>query len=365
MTEPALPPAPPAERTDLADVAAMSGAVSGWLGSAVLHCGLIVLVMLVAQRPFGPTAGGGGGGAGDGNGAWIDASFGFGEESADVESTGGPEIVPVSFELPAASHEPVDPANSFSQALSSTTEQPSISLVHSAARSGAAARQAAERGNPGGHFAPESAASSGSGGGSDSGTGTSPDLDAGNGRGGTSLFGIADAGARYVYVIDRSISMQDCSALDAAKAELATSLSRINPTEEFQIIFFNQEPHKLRLRTTDEFFRGTDPHRRLAVARMQLIPAEGATRPLPALLEALSLRPDVLFFLTDGDRPGLSSEDLRRLRQRNGGRARIHCIRFINNDAESSASGNWMEQLAAQNAGQYVVRDLRPPANSN
>jgi hypothetical protein len=73
----------------------------------------------------------------------------------------------------------------------------------------------------------------------------------------------------------------------------------------------------------------------------------------------------VVFFLTDGDRPKLSKEDLRRIQQRNGGRARIHCIRFVNSDAEPSPSGNWMQQLAAQNAGQYVVRDLRPPANSN
>jgi hypothetical protein len=91
----------------------MSGAVSGWLGSAVLHCGLcglLVLVMFVAQRPFGPTAGGGGGG--DGNGGWIEASFGFGAESTDEESGGDSdsesEVVPVRFELPAASREPVD-----------------------------------------------------------------------------------------------------------------------------------------------------------------------------------------------------------------------------------------------------------------
>ena len=345
----------------------MSGAVSGWLGSAVLHCGLLVLVMLVARRPFGPTAGGGGGG--DGNGRWIEASFRFGAESAAEESGGDSdsesEIVPVSFELPAVSREPVNSADAFSQALQSSVEQPAIHLEHLAAHSGSAARQAGSRSNPGGDFGPERSESSGNGGAGASDPGTGPDLGSGSGRGGTSLFGIADAGARYVYVIDRSISMQDYGALDAAKTELAASLSRINSTEEFQIIFFNQEPQRLRLRTTDEFFRGTDPHRRLAVAQMQFIPAEGATRPLPALLETLSLRPDVVFFLTDGDRPGLSTEDLRRLRQRNGGRARIHCIRFVNSDAEPSAAGSWMEQLAAQNAGQYVLRDLRPPANSN
>jgi hypothetical protein len=253
----------------------MSGAVSGWLGSAVLHCGLLVLVMFVAQRPFGPTAGGGGGG--DGNGGWIEASFGFGAESTDEESGGDSdsesEVVPVRFELPAASREPVDSADAFSQALQSSVEQPAIHLAHSAALSGSAVRQAVASGRAGDAFAPDGATGVGSGSGADSGAGAGPDLGSGNGRGGTSLFGIADAGARYVYVIDRSISMQDCGALEAAKAELAASLSRINPTEEFQIIFFNQEPHKLRLRTTDEFFRGTDPHRRLAVARMQLIPA--------------------------------------------------------------------------------------------
>jgi hypothetical protein len=345
----------------------MSGPVSGWLGSTVLHCALLVLIMLFVQRPFGPAAGGAGGG--DGNGAWIDASFGFGAESANEETSGDSEITPVSFELPPARHEPVDPddaADSFAQALHTSFDQLPVRLAHSAAFSGAAAREGARNGSQGSDFGPDDSTGSGGNVGGSAGAGTGPDLGSGNGRGGTSLFGIEDAGARYVYVIDRSISMQDCSALDAAKSELAVSLSRINPTEEFQVIFFNHRSQALVPRKAAEaFFRGTEPHRRLAVAQMQLIPPEGATLPLPALSEALNLRPDVVFFLTDGEEPGLSPGEVHRLGERNAGRARIHCIRFVNSDAEPSASGNWMQQLAAQNAGQYVVRDLRPPANSN
>lgn len=343
--------------------------MSGWLGSAVLHCALLVLVMLVVQRPFGPTPGGGMGGDGDRNGAWIDASFGFGTESVDEdsgsESGDEAEIAAVSFELRAADHKPAEPVHSFTQALSSSIEQPAIRLAHSAALAGAAAGQAAAKGNPTGDFGPESAAGAGGGDAPGPERGPGPDLGGGNGRGGTSLFGIADVGARYVYVIDRSISMQDYRALDAAKAELAASLGRLSPTEEFQIIFFNQQPQKLRLRSAADFFRGTDPHRRLASARMQLIAAEGATLPFPALSEALRLLPDVVFFLTDGEEPGLTIDDLRRLRQRNAGRARIHCIRFVTSDTEPSAAGNWMEQLAIQNEGHYVVSDVRHHANSN
>jgi hypothetical protein len=73
----------------------------------------------------------------------------------------------------------------------------------------------------------------------------------------------------------------------------------------------------------------------------------------------------VVFFLTDGEEPGISSGELQRLRQRNAGRARIHCIRFVTSDTEPSAAGNWMEQLAMQNEGLYVVSDVRRHANSN
>src|SRR5262249_26464602 len=57
----------------------------------------------------------------------------------------------------------------------------------------------------------------------------------------TQVFGVTGRGSRFVYVFDRSLSMQG-APLAAAKRELLASLSDLKRVHQFQIIFYNEKP---------------------------------------------------------------------------------------------------------------------------
>jgi len=180
----------------------------------------------------------------------------------------------------------------------------------------------------------------------------------------TSFMGVSDAGRKFVYVIDRSFSMENYGALRAAKLELASSLERLDETQQFQIIFYNTKVLKLKPSTKRfEMFRGTDQQRSDARNQMSAVLPDGGTAHLPALLEALKMSPDVVFLLTDGATPGLTAADMAEIDRKNRSGARIHCIEFGEGpqltDAAGRDPGNFLRKLAADHAGQYRYRDMK------
>ena len=182
--------------------------------------------------------------------------------------------------------------------------------------------------------------------------------------GGTSFLGIQDVGKRFAYVIDRSSSMEDDHALAFAKTELQASLQRLDETQEFQIIFYNDRYDVLQPRGGRfDFFRGSDPQRLQVSEQLQGIQPTGGTRHLPPILQALRFRPDVIFVLSDGDaQTGLSKRDREEIRVANRGRARIHCIGFGRSAPQRTTQiGDYLKQLADENGGKYVYRDLSQP----
>ena len=182
--------------------------------------------------------------------------------------------------------------------------------------------------------------------------------------GSTTLFGAKDSGRKFVYVIDRSWSMEgdaiNVVPLSMAKSELTASIQRLEPTQQFQIIFYNEQPYVL---INDngrfDYFFGTDSQRLDAVRQLRSVQPSGGTQHLPALEKGLDLAPDVLFFLTDGEEPALSDREIQRLVQR-ARSARIHCIQF-GKEPEAMMEhdpGNWLRKLAAATEGTYVYRDV-------
>jgi hypothetical protein len=78
-----------------------------------------------------------------------------------------------------------------------------------------------------------------------------------------------------------------------------------------------------------------------------------------ALQLALRLHPDVIFFLTDGGKPGLSPVDLEEVKRINERRSRIHCVQFSSqDDPDAAAANDFLRKLAAQSDGEYVCRDV-------
>jgi hypothetical protein len=172
----------------------------------------------------------------------------------------------------------------------------------------------------------------------------------------TQLFGVRGKGSRFVYVFDRSSSMEG-APLVAAKRELIASLQSLQSMHQFQIIFYHQEPQLM------PAFRGQsrqmvfadEPGKRQAATFIGGIFAYGATDHMHALATALQMRPDVIFFLTDADEPQLRTEDFDKIRRLNQGTV-INAIEFGHGPPKTRFS--FLQQLAAANGGHHTYVDV-------
>jgi len=146
------------------------------------------------------------------------------------------------------------------------------------------------------------------------------------------------------------------STLAAAKAELIKSLASLGEQHQFQIIFYNEEPVVLNIAGANRLVFGTEQNKELARRFVGGITADGATRHEEALLLALRLKPDVIFFLTDADEPVLSPGQLKRIHRLSAGVTTINTIEFGLGPA--LADENFLAQLARENGGQYAYFDI-------
>ncbi len=175
----------------------------------------------------------------------------------------------------------------------------------------------------------------------------------------TEVFGITGVGTKFVYVFDRSGSMANFNGrpLRAAKMELGESLNDLGSVHQFQIIFYNERPKIFQpIPGKAELVWGDTEGKMLAQEFITKIKANGGTEHLSALELALSMRPDVVFFLTDADEPRLTFNELKRIQRWNRG-STIHAIEF---GAGPKLSGqNFLMKLANQNGGQHAYVDVR------
>jgi hypothetical protein len=180
----------------------------------------------------------------------------------------------------------------------------------------------------------------------------------GTGGGGTSFFGHRANGTRFVYVLDASGSMYEHNAIAVAKAELLSSLEQLDPTQQFQIIFYNEKCHPMRGgEGKEQLFWGTDTNRTMASQFIRNVQPDGGTRHLDALLMALGYGPDVIFFLTDAGEPVLYPGDLEKIKKRNNGRSRIFSIEF--GKGANLKADNFLKKLARENGGAHAYRDVQ------
>jgi hypothetical protein len=181
-------------------------------------------------------------------------------------------------------------------------------------------------------------------------TGTGTD---GNATGTTSFFQVPARGRRIVYVIDASASMGKNGGLRAACQELVASVTKLPDTGRFQIIVYNSQAHFLLPSQTGWLEPTAERLSEVAQALERQI-AEGGTEHGPALQKALSLQPDVVFFLTDAD--DLKQEHLRQANLLNRGQAVIHTFELTM--ANRGRDGMPLQILARDNRGTYHAIDL-------
>ena len=165
------------------------------------------------------------------------------------------------------------------------------------------------------------------------------------------FFGVASPGTRFVYVVDASSSMQAKHDSDAktrfgrVKLELIRSIGGLTPQQSFFVIYFNSVPHPMPARAMQPGLVPLKDHFLEWTTRFR---AGGDTNPKEALELALALRPDVVYFLTDGE-IARGKNLLRHITGLNRGRTRLHTFAF-----GTRAGEEMMQALARQNRGEYA-----------
>jgi hypothetical protein len=176
----------------------------------------------------------------------------------------------------------------------------------------------------------------------------------GGSRATVDVFGVKGSGTKFVYLFDRSTSMEG-APLAAAKRQLIASLQSLESIHQFQIIFFNSRPFPIDVTGAGRMAFADERSKRMAANMVGSVTADSGTDRYSALKAAIAFRPDVIFFLTDADDAMLSGEvaEILRANERTG--AAICVIEF---GREASPPGeNFLTRLARETGGQYGYVD--------
>jgi hypothetical protein len=161
-----------------------------------------------------------------------------------------------------------------------------------------------------------------------------------------SFFGIRARGQFFVYVVDCSLSMLDDDRLPRATIELRRSVFALEQPQKFEVIFYNNEsipmPGGPVPRTADLQAKN------LLLSWIRLIEPDGGTEPRPALKQALALRPDAVFLLSDGEFPAGTVGEVARMNTR---KIPIHCV-----DLTGGLAGDHLKRIAAGSGGRYASK---------
>ncbi|MFM8219980.1 MAG: VWA domain-containing protein, partial [Planctomycetaceae bacterium] len=186
--------------------------------------------------------------------------------------------------------------------------------------------------------------SAGSGSGQSSGDGQEGGAEPGLGA---AFFGSQAEGKTFVYVVDMSGSMYG-PRFERAKTELCSSLNKLKPQQKFYVYFFSDRTLPMMSpRPPRGLLAASKSNREKATRWVRSREPGGLTNPLPALRQALDMRPEVIFLLTDGevDNPTELKEQIRKL---NKSKTTIHTLAFESEEGEET-----LKAIAAEHNGTY------------
>jgi len=178
--------------------------------------------------------------------------------------------------------------------------------------------------------------------------GSAEGFGAGAGGGSATFFGLTARGTRFAYIVDVSGSMSLGDRMPVMIEELCQSILRLPDTAHFYIVFFSSGM------STPDIQSGWQVARRARKEQManwirRHVTAGGGTFPTPAFehVFGLSVRPDAIFFMTDGEIPETTVADVAKL---NTGRRRVvvHTIAF-----GEATSQDDLRTIARDSGGMY------------
>jgi len=140
--------------------------------------------------------------------------------------------------------------------------------------------------------------------------------------------------------------------LERLKAELIKSLDGLLETSEFLIVQYASGGDETIIGTVKGWQQASDAAKRSIRAEITLLETRGSTFPYPAfeLLAKTPPRPDVVYFLTDGDfdgNPDQVADDI--LKLVTPWRVPVHTICF-----DTEASQGRMRRIARQTRGTFT-----------
>ncbi len=298
-----------------------------WMFSVVVHMLLLLLIVLwVARTPQGAA-----------ETTLRDVGIVLKSVTAEGEKFAGEDA---NSDTPAASQKqptsPVDPV----EALPDAKESSHASKVLPQLPDGMSAADAAAMPSAGGMAA--------------AGEGLRGSKAGSEGEGSTSVFGVVGTGTKFLYVFDRSPSMEG-PPINAAKQQLIESLASLDSIHQFQIIFFSTEPKAFDITGQNRIAFATDQNKRKAEQLVKSVTTFGGTDRQAALLAALGFAPDCIFFLTDAD-DAMPRAEIAQILARNGRvGATINTIEFGRGPNPNRA--NFLSELSSATGGNYGYVD--------
>lgn len=165
---------------------------------------------------------------------------------------------------------------------------------------------------------------------------------------GSEFFGIGGSGKTFVYVLDCSDSMNNDDRFRRAREELIYSIERLSREQNFFVILYNDVA--IPMDADDPVPAVPKEIERVHDWLDRAIPT-GGTNPLPALEYAISLQPDAIYFLSDGEFEPIVIAAVREKNRKTKLHPRqipIHTIAFA-----SQAGEHQMKILARTSGGKY------------
>ena len=159
--------------------------------------------------------------------------------------------------------------------------------------------------------------------------------DAHSGRGSpwgseSGFYGLGSEGKSLVYILDCSDSMNENGKFKRATAELIRTLESLSYNQKFFVIFFNNGAYPM---DADGPVEATAEHVEDLKNWLRYVTPGGGTEPMPALSYAISLQPDAIFLLSDGEFDPLVIDDLRLQNHGKSGPIPINTVSFYSREA--------------------------------
>jgi hypothetical protein len=182
-----------------------------------------------------------------------------------------------------------------------------------------------------------------SGGGQAKGDWNGVSLAGGGGGGGGQFFGLEARGSKFVYVLDHSGSMGEMKKLETLKIELAESVRSLKGNCKFFMIFYDHNYIKME---SPDLVAATKENKEKYLAWAETMRSGGGTDPTEAMKEALALKPDAIWLLSDGLFPERVADAIKAANPE--AKVQIHTIAFFEDSGKEVLS-----RIAEENRGKY------------